>query len=130
MVELSEDFHTKYITSADTEKPAPNKKYLRLYHHHLCQSSEKARLALAAKAIPYESYELDLTKKTKWHIAINEGKVPVLELLDGTIINDSKIIMEFLEEAYPDSGAKTLPTDAADRALLRLAIPPIEELGN
>ena len=35
--------------------------------------------------------------------------------------------MEYLEEAFPDSGVKTLPTDPVERALLRLTIPLIEE---
>lgn len=68
-----------------------------------------------------------MTKKTQWHIAINGGLVPILELPNGAIINESKIIMEYLEEAYPESGFPTLPKDPEDRALLRLSIPLIDD---
>lgn len=71
---------------------------------------------------------MDLSKKTPWHLAINGGMVPIVELPDGTIINDSKIILEYLEEAYPESGYPLLPKDPVERALLRLAIPASEEV--
>ena len=102
MVESNtQDLTTLYITSSDQEKPATNKNYVRLYGHHLCPFVEKARLALSAKAIPYQNVEVDLSKKTPWHAAINGGLVPVIELPDGTIIHESKVVMEFVEEAYP-----------------------------
>ena len=49
----------------------------------------------------------------------------MLELPDGTIIHESKIIMDFVEEAYPtgDKGYSLLPSDPVHRAKMRLAIP-------
>lgn len=58
-------------------------------------------MALAAKAVKYQNVEVDLSKKTPWHLAINGGLVPILELPDGTILHESKVLMDYAEEAYP-----------------------------
>ena len=39
------------------------------------------------------------------------GKVPVLELDDGTIIPESSIIIEYLDAHYPDRGTRLIPED-------------------
>ena len=80
-----------------------NPKYLRMYGHHLCPYTEKARLSLGAKGVPYQKVEIDLepSNKTKWHLDINGGQAPILELTDGTILIESKVIMEYAEDAYP-----------------------------
>ncbi|TNV76543.1 hypothetical protein FGO68_gene7124 [Halteria grandinella] len=117
--QVDPDLQTLYITDESTPKPAVNTKYPRIYGHLLCPYVEKARIAFAARGIQYQSVEVDLGKKTPWHLAINGGLVPVLELPDGTIINESKIIMEFAEEAYPGSGFSLLPEDPVARAKVR-----------
>jgi glutathione S-transferase len=91
------------ITSTDQTKPETNNNFIRLYSHHLCAYSEKARLTLGAKGVPYHRVDVDLkpTNKTKWHIDTNGGTLPMLELTDGTIIFESRVIMEYLEDAYP-----------------------------
>jgi hypothetical protein len=54
MVEANtQDLTPLFITEADQAKPDTNKNYVRLYGHHLCPFVEKARMALAARAIPY-----------------------------------------------------------------------------
>src|SRR5205085_7468261 len=45
---------------------------------------------------------------------------PVIEEDDGRPVPESAVIMEFLEERYPDPAL--LPPDPADRALVRLLI--------
>ena len=45
----------------------------------------------------------------------------MLEFPDGTIIHESKIIMEYAEEAFPDQGYSTLPKDPVERAQIRIA---------
>jgi glutathione S-transferase len=98
-----------YITDANTPRPSVNPKVPRLYGHLLCPFVEKVRMALAARNVTYQSCEMDLEKKTPWHLAINGGLVPILELPDGTLINESKILLDFVEEAYGESGYSTLP---------------------
>ena len=44
-------------------------------------------------------------------------------MTDGTILLESKILMDYAEEAYPSSGYSILPSDPVDRAQMRLAVP-------
>jgi glutathione S-transferase len=39
------------------------------------------------------------------------------------MINESKVIMEFADEAYPDQGYSLLPKDPVERAKMRLDFP-------
>ena len=90
-----------FIENANTPRPPINQKMPRLYGHPLCPYAERVRLCLAARNVEYERCELNLRDKTQWHKDINGGLVPILELPDGTIILDSKIIMDYVNEAYP-----------------------------
>ena len=101
MVEVHSSVDTIYVPELDTAKPEVNKEHPRLYGHLLCPFVEKVRIALAARNVVYQNCEIDLGKKTPWHLAINGGLVPIFELPDGTLINESKILMEFAEDAYP-----------------------------
>lgn len=111
-----------YVTEADTPKPAVNSKHPRLYGHLLCPFVEKVRMALAAKNVTYQRCEVDLGKKTQWHLDINGGLVPVYELPNGEIITESKVVMDFVEEAYPGQGYSLLPEDPVQRAHMRVAV--------
>ena len=101
MTDNTQDQTTLYLTADIQEKPVTNKNFLRLYGHHLCPFVEKARLALAAKGIQYQNAEIDISVKRPWHVAANGGVVPLIETTDGEIIIESKVIMEYAEEAYP-----------------------------
>ena len=92
---------TIYVTEESQAKPATNTSFPRLYGHTLCPYVEKVRMALAAKNVKYQKCDLDLGKKTPWHLAINGGLVPVWETPDGTILHESKVLMDYVEEAYP-----------------------------
>ncbi len=39
-----------------------------------------------------------MRKKAKWHLNINGGLIPLLEMPNGEIINESNILMEFAED--------------------------------
>ena len=71
---------------------------------------------------------MDLSKKTLWHLAINGGTVPVWETPYGSILTESKILMEFVEEAYPTQGYSLLPADPVVRARMRLGINLVDGL--
>ena len=47
----------------------------------------------------------------------------MLEMPDGTLIHDTNVIMEYLEDKYPDQGYSLLPKDPAERAKMRMAAP-------
>lgn len=72
---------------------------------------------------------MDLGKKTPWHLAINGGLVPVWETTDGVILTESKVLMEFVEDAYPTQGYSLLPADPILRAKMRLGIALTDAFG-
>ena len=93
---------------------------LTLYDAARCPYCARVRIVLAEKGIEYETVEIDLTDRPAWIYEKNvTGRVPVLEE-DGWLLPESAVIMEFLEERYPEP--PLLAADAADRALARLWI--------
>ncbi|MEN3342923.1 MAG: glutathione S-transferase [Actinomycetota bacterium] len=93
---------------------------LTLYDAARCPYCARARIVLAEKGVEYETIEVDLTDRPGWIYEKNAtGRVPVLEE-DGWLLPESAVIMEYLEERYPEP--PLLPADAADRALARLWI--------
>jgi glutathione S-transferase len=79
-------------------------------------------LALEHKALAYELKMLSFSAgdlKQPEFLKLNpRGKVPVL--VDGDFaIYESAAILDYLEEAYPDSGARLLPDDVKARARAR-----------
>jgi glutathione S-transferase len=91
-----------------------------LYDAARCPYCARVRIVLAEKGIAYETVEIDLDDRPAWLYEKNPlGKVPVLEE-DALCLPESVVIMEYLEERYPDP--PLLPADPAERALVRLAI--------
>ena len=91
---------------------------LTLYDAARCPYCARVRILLADKEIPYETVEIDLDDRPGWLYEKNPiGKVPVLE--EGSfVLPESRVIMEYLEERYPEP--PLLPSDPAERALVRL----------
>jgi glutathione S-transferase len=86
-----------------------------------CPYVGRVRIVLAEKGIPYESVWIDLDDKPGWLYEKNPaGRVPVLEEDGGFVLPESAVIMEYLEERFPEP--PLLPADAAERALARLRI--------
>jgi glutathione S-transferase len=91
-----------------------------LYDAARCPYCARVRIVLADKAVEYEPIEIDLTDRPAWIYEKNStGRVPVLEE-DGWLLPESAVIMEFLEDRYPEPAL--LAADAADRGLARLWI--------
>jgi RNA polymerase-associated protein len=92
-----------------------------LYNAPRCPYVARVRIVLAEKGIDYDVVEIDLSDRPAWLYEKNPaGRVPVIEEDDGRPLSESAVIMEFLEERYPDP--PLLPTDPADRAAVRLLI--------
>jgi glutathione S-transferase len=99
---------------------------LTLYDAPRCPYCARVRIVLAEKGIPFEVVEVDLSDRPAWIYEKNDtGRVPVLEE-DGWPLPESAVIMEYLEERYPEPAL--LPVDPADRAEARLRIHRGEEL--
>ena len=91
-----------------------------LYNAPRCPYAARARIVLAEKGIELEVVEIDLSDRPDWLYEKNAtGRVPVIEE-DGWVLPESAVIMEYLEERYPEP--PLLPLDPADRAAVRLLI--------
>jgi RNA polymerase-associated protein len=93
---------------------------LTLYDAARCPYCARARITLAEKDVEYEAIEIDLSDRPAWIYEKNAtGRVPVIEE-DAWLLPESAVIMEYLEERYPEP--PLLAADPADRALARLWI--------
>src|SRR5262245_46986770 len=97
---------------------------MKLYSGPLSLFTAKVRVALAEKALPYERIEVGWSRRDRYlphHpdvMAINpKAQVPCL--VDGDVtLYDSTLILEYLEDRYPDPAL--IPRDPAGRARCRL----------
>ena len=95
---------------------------IRLYDYPDCPFCQKVRIVLAEKDLEYETKAVDLRageQRTPEFLKLNPyGKVPVL-VDDETVVYDSTIINEYLEDEYPHPELLP-PEDSASRAKARL----------
>jgi glutathione S-transferase len=93
---------------------------LTLYDADRCPYCARVRIVLAEKGIEYEPVYVDLDDRPAWVYEKNPlGRVPVLEE-DGFVLPESAVIMEYLEERYPEP--PLWPADAVERAVGRLLV--------
>ena len=87
--------------------------YPRLYSFRRCPYAMRARLGLLFAGLQVELREITLKNKPPQMLAISpKGTVPVLQLLDGTVIEESREIMTWALEQQDAQGllaAQTLP---------------------
>ncbi|MDX1485176.1 MAG: glutathione S-transferase family protein [Alphaproteobacteria bacterium] len=75
----------------------------RLYHLLLSPFSRKVRVVLGEKTLPFELEAEKVWLRRPEFLALNPaGQVPVLVEDDGTVLADSGVIAEYLDEVYPD----------------------------
>ena len=92
-----------------------------LYDATRCPFAARVRIVLAEKGVEYEAVAIDLADRPAWLYAKNPlGKVPVIEEDGGLVLPESRVIMEYLDERYPEP--PLLPVEPAERALARLAL--------
>ena len=96
---------------------------MKLYTYWRSTSSYRVRIALALKKLEAEQAFVHLVRNggeqnAPSYRAINpQGRVPALELDDGSILIQSPAILEYLEEIYPTPAL--LPSDPVARAKIR-----------
>lgn len=103
---------------------------LELYHYDHSTAAQKIRIALAEKGLEWKSHHLDTSVAKREHFSpeylkINpRGIVPTL-VHDGKVIRESQVIMEYLDDAFPEPPLR--PASAYDKARMRLWTKLIDE---
>jgi glutathione S-transferase len=98
---------------------------VKLYDAARCPFCARVRIALAEKGFDYETVEIDLGNRPDWIYELNPtGKVPVLD--DGFVLPESAVIMEYLDDRYPDK--PLLPGDPRSRAEARKSVFRFDDL--
>ncbi|KAJ5216925.1 hypothetical protein N7468_009933 [Penicillium chermesinum] len=98
---------------------------LKLYAGWFCPFVQRVWLALEEKQIPYQYIEVNPYNKPESLISLNpRGLVPTLACPTEPPkpLYESTVILEYLEEAYPDRGPAFLPKDPYERARARIWI--------
>jgi glutathione S-transferase len=86
---------------------------LTLVSHELCPFVQRAAIALEEKGVAFERINVDLAHKPDWFTAISPlGKVPLLKVGDSVIF-ESAVILEYLEDAQANP---LHPSDPLKRA--------------
>jgi glutathione S-transferase len=103
---------------------------LKLYNAAHSTCSQKVRICLHEKNLPFEDIKLDLGKAKDQlkpeYLALNpNGVVPTL-VDDEAVIVDSSVICEYLDEKYPE--LKLSPNDIVQRAKMRAWMRYLEEV--
>lgn len=92
-----------------------------LYHHNISVCAQKVRIALAEKKLAHEERGVSLMKGeqlTPGYLKINpKGVVPAL-VHDGQPVIESTVIMEYLEDAFPEAPLR--PSSPFARAKMRV----------
>lgn len=93
-----------------------------LYHFWSSTCSRKVRIALAEKGLAWDSRHIDIVFKRENlepdYVKLNpNGVVPTLDH-DGRIVIESNIILEYLDDAFPETPLR--PSDGFERAEMRL----------
>ena len=99
-----------------------------LYHNDMSLCAQKVRVCLAEKGLEWENRHLVLRAgehQQPWYLKLNRRAV-VPTLVDGEkVIPESNVILEYLEEAYPDPALA--PKDPYGRAQMRLWTKQLDE---
>ena len=101
---------------------------LALYHNDMSLCAQKVRMCLAEKGLAWESRHLALRSgehQQPWYLKLNRRAV-VPTLVDGDrVIPESNVILEYLDEAYPEPAL--MPADPYARARVRLWTKQLDE---
>ena len=94
---------------------------LELYNHAISTCSQKVRLVLAEKGIDYGPHWIDLLAGEQHdpaYVKLNPNHVVPTLVHDGLVVIESRLINEYMEDAFPER--PLMPADPAARHAARL----------
>jgi len=99
-----------------------------LISHKLCPYVQRAVITLKELAVPYKRIDIDLAKKPEWFLALSPlGKVPVLVVDNETVLFESEVICEYLNEVNQGNLLAKDPLEKAEqRAWIEFASTTLE----
>jgi glutathione S-transferase len=103
---------------------------LTLYHYDRSTAAQRVRLLIEEKQLPWKSVVVDTARgdvdqlPENYHQINPKGLVPVVEI-NGIGIPESNVILEYLEDAFPETSFR--PDSAEDRARMRLWMRRIDD---
>lgn len=90
---------------------------LELISFKLCPYVQRSVITLREKGVPFDITYIDLNSPPDWFKEISPlGKVPLLKVDDDTVLFESAVIAEFVDEVTP---GPLMPQDPIDRAVNR-----------
>jgi glutathione S-transferase len=93
---------------------------MKFYDCTMAPSPRRVRIFLAEKGVKVDTVQVDLMNgenlKPEFHKINPRGVVPVLQLDDGTCIDETYAICRYIEDVYPDP--PLMGTDAKSRAVI------------
>src|SRR5713226_1974291 len=101
---------------------------IELYHNDRAVCAQKVRFALAEKKLQWENHHLNLRagdQQKAEYLKLNPNAVVPTLVDNGTVIIESTVICEYLDDAYPEPTLR--PTDAVARARMRLWTKQLDE---
>lgn len=101
---------------------------LELYHNDMSTCSQKVRFALAEKGLKWRGHHLNLRagdQQKPEYLQLNSNAVVPTLVADGTVIIESTVINEYIDDAFPHFPLR--PAEALARARLRLWTKQLDE---
>lgn len=91
---------------------------LHLYNRPGCPFAQRTAIVMREKGLTCGHTPIDAGRKPDWFLALRpDGRIPVLRH-EGRLIGESLVILEYLEDAFPDP--PLMPASPFDRARARL----------
>lgn len=101
---------------------------LTLYHHGSSACAAKVRFALEEKQLAWESRYVDIMSGEQFapdYVALNPKAVVPTLVHDGSVVTESTVICEYVDEAFPER--PILPRDPLARARIRVWTKAVDE---
>jgi len=101
---------------------------LTLYHSTESTCAQKVRIVMAEKQLNWTENRLNLRKGDQFspeYLKLNPKAVVPTLIHDDRVIRESTVIIEYLEDAFPDPALR--PEDLYDRSRMRLVVKAFDD---